>query len=68
MEHRVINVEGMSCEHCVKAVTEATTELDGVHDVDVNLEAGTVTLDFDPDAVTLDEIKGTIEDQGYDVV
>jgi copper chaperone len=68
MEHRVINVEGMSCEHCVKAVMDATTELAGVHEVDVNLEAGTVTLDFDPDAVSLDKIKETIEDQGYDVI
>ena len=33
-------VEGMTCEHCVKAVTSELSELDGVTAVEVDLNAG----------------------------
>ena len=33
-------VEGMTCEHCVKAVTSELSELDGVLAVEVDLNAG----------------------------
>jgi copper chaperone len=34
----------------------------------VNLDAGQVDVEFDDSAVTLDQIKEAIDDQGYDVV
>jgi copper chaperone len=40
MEKTVIKVDGMSCEHCVKAVTKATTALDSVKGVTVDLKRG----------------------------
>ena len=61
-----LNVEGMSCQHCVKAVTDALTEL-GASKVDVNLEAKTVLVDHE-DKITEAQIKEAIEDAGYDVV
>jgi copper chaperone len=64
----VINVEGMSCEHCVKAVTGAVSGLDGVQSVNVSLEDKTATVAYDPALVAIDAIKAQIEDQGYDVV
>jgi copper chaperone len=67
MEHVTVNIEGMSCEHCVKAVTDAVTALPSVSDVDVNLSAGTASLIFDPGAVSYGAIKEAIEDQGFDV-
>jgi copper chaperone len=36
-------VEGMTCAHCVAAVTEELTTLDGVEDVGVDLNAGGVS-------------------------
>ena len=33
----VIKVKGMSCNHCVMAVTKALNEVDGVRDVKVDL-------------------------------
>jgi copper chaperone len=68
MENAVIHVNGMSCQHCVNAVTNAVGALSGVSDVKVDLKAKTATVDFDKDKVTLDNIKAAIEDQGYDVV
>ena len=67
MEKVTLNVEGMSCGHCVKAVEGSVGELNGVSNVKVNLENGTVDVEFNADTVTLDKIKETIDDQGYDV-
>jgi copper chaperone len=33
-------VSGMTCDHCVEAVTEEVSKLDGVADVDIHLVAG----------------------------
>lgn len=67
MENITINVQGMSCGHCKKAVEDNVGALNGVDNVDVALDEGKVTIKFNADNVTLDDIKETIEDQGYDV-
>jgi copper chaperone len=67
METTTIKVEGMSCSHCVSAVTKAVGALDGVSDVKVSLEAGTAEVKYDSGKVSLDKIKAEIEDQGYDI-
>ena len=66
-ENTVLSVSGMSCNHCVHAVKTAVGGLAGVNSVDVELESGKVTVDFDPGSVTLAQIREAIEDQGYDV-
>lgn len=68
MAKSVINVDGMACEHCVKAITNAVGALSGVSGVSVDLEAKTVTVDHDPDQASVDKIKTEIEDQGYDII
>ena len=40
----ILSVEGMSCQHCVKAVDEAVRSVPGVTDVEVDLEAGSATV------------------------
>jgi len=67
MEQVTLNVKGMSCGHCVKAVEGSVGELAGVSSVQVNLEEGKVEVTFDPNSVSLDAIKEAIDDQGYDV-
>ena len=37
MEKTIIKVEGMSCEHCVKAVTNAVNSVTGIGSVSVDL-------------------------------
>jgi copper chaperone len=63
----VLNVEGMSCEHCVMAIEKAVKELDGVYNVSVSLNDKNVSVDFNDDNLGEDTIKDAIEDQGYDV-
>lgn len=68
MEKVTLKVEGMSCGHCVKAVEGSVGELTGVSTVKVNLESKSVDIEFNASEVSLDTIKETIDDQGYDVV
>ncbi len=68
MAKSIINVDGMACEHCVKAITNAVGALSGVSGVSVDLEAKTVTVDHDPDQASVEKIKAEIEDQGYDII
>lgn len=67
MATKTIQVEGMSCEHCKSAVSGALNNLDGVSQADVNLEAGTVEVNYDDAKVDYAAMTEAIEDQGYDV-
>lgn len=68
MEKTVLKVDGMSCEHCVKAITKAVGALEGVDEVKVDLAEKTVTVAHDGAKVPLNKIKLEIEDQGYDII
>lgn len=67
MEQVTLNVQGMSCAHCVNAIEGNVEKLNGVDTVKVNLDEAKVAVTFDPNTVALDEIKDVIEEQGYDV-
>ncbi len=67
MSQVTLNVEGMSCQHCVKAVESNVGEMSGVDSVKVHLDQGTVDVSYQDSSVTVDQIKDVIEDQGYDV-
>ncbi|MBY0123717.1 copper chaperone CopZ [Bacillus sp. S/N-304-OC-R1] len=67
MEKVTLQVAGMSCGHCVKAVEGAVGELAGVENVKVDLANGTVDVEYNANKATLDQIKEAIDDQGYDV-
>lgn len=67
MENVILQVNGMSCGHCVKAIEGSVGELHGVANVSVDLEHAQVTVQFDAGVISLDEIKEVIDEQGYDV-
>jgi copper chaperone len=60
----VLEVSGMTCGHCVSAITSAVSALPGVTGVDVDLDAGSVRVEGTPDAAA---VTAAIEDAGYDV-
>lgn len=67
-ETKTLNVEGMSCMHCVNAVKKSVESLSGISKVDVDLNGKKVQVEFDPEKVDLEKIKEMVEDAGYDVV
>ncbi|MDH3753326.1 MAG: cation transporter [Acidimicrobiia bacterium] len=60
---RTYSVPGISCEHCVKAITDSVRPLEGVTAVEVDLGAKTVTVTGGEDAATV----AAIDEAGYDV-
>lgn len=66
MEKVVLNVNGMSCGHCESAIKKGLSELKGIKEVLVDLSGKTVSVEYEE--ISIDEIKNTIEDLGYDVV
>lgn len=66
MQNIKLQVEGMSCNHCVKAVEGAIEEVGATGKVDLGSKSVEVT--YDESKLSLDKIKEAIEEQGYDVV
>ncbi len=60
-------VEGMTCEHCVAAVTEELEALAAVRSAAVELSDGSVQLDLDG-PVTDEELAAAIDEAGYRIV
>lgn len=59
-----LTVDGMSCGHCVRAVTEAVRSLDPAAEVEVDLPGRTVSARTDLDAET---VARAIREAGYAV-
>jgi copper chaperone len=57
-------VAGMTCGHCVTAVTEQVSELPGVRDVDVDLATGAVTVTSDA-PIADSAVRTAVEEAGY---
>lgn len=60
-------VTGMTCGHCVNAVTQEVSELEGVQNVTVELEVGTMAVES-AEPVAFDAIKDAVAEAGdYEV-
>ena len=70
MTNTTINVDGMTCAHCVNAVTEELSKINGVTGVNIDLHEGEVS----PVHITSDnkisdaEITPAVEEAGYTIV
>jgi copper chaperone len=60
-------VTGMTCGHCVTAVTGELTRLPGVSDVTVDLATSAVTVTSDR-PLGVDEVREAVDEAGYQVV
>jgi copper chaperone len=63
MEKLNLTIEGMTCEHCVRAVRGRLEKTDGVKVGDV--QVGSAKLEFDPAKTNVDAIEDAIADEGY---
>jgi copper chaperone len=41
---RTLKIKGMSCQHCVKAVSKVLGEIEGIENVNVDLDRGEATF------------------------
>ena len=63
MQSLNLTIEGMSCEHCVRAVQNRLVATPGIEVDEVRI--GSARLRFDPDRTSVDEIEELIADEGY---
>jgi len=67
MQNMTINIEGMSCGHCKKAVEDALKTLDGVSTAEVNLDTNSALIFYEEDKVDEEKIKDIVINAGYEV-
>ena len=67
MSTTVLTVQGMTCGHCVAAVTEEVSAIAGVTGVEVDLESGRVTVTADADPAP-EAMLAAVDEAGYTLV
>lgn len=67
MATSIWTVTGMTCGHCVKAVTEEVSALEGVEAVEVDLDSGAVTVTASADP-TREQMAAAVDEAGYALV
>ena len=65
MATATLKVTGMSCDHCVRAVTSALKDTDGVRSAEVDLKAGRAVVDYDEDKTSPRALANAVMDEGY---
>ena len=68
MANQTLNVEGMTCDHCVQTIKEAVNNLVGMSRVEVDLENKQVAVEYDKALVKLDSITDKIVEIGFKVI
>jgi copper ion binding protein len=62
-----LNINGMTCDHCVKHVTEALKTIKGVKSAKVSLKDKNALVDHKDD-VSIDALKTAVVEAGYEIV
>jgi copper chaperone len=63
MERLAMTIEGMTCEHCVRAVRGRLERTPGVTVDDVQI--GSAIVEYNPATTNVDDIEEAIADEGY---
>ncbi|HYO19980.1 MAG TPA: heavy metal-associated domain-containing protein [Dermatophilaceae bacterium] len=64
MATSIWTVTGMTCGHCVKAVTEEVSSVEGVESVEIDLATGVVTVTASTDP-TPEQMAAAVDEAGY---
>ena len=67
MTSTTYRVIGMTCDHCVRAVSSEVSQIDGVTDVQVDLPIGQVTVVSDA-PLDIDDVRAAVDEAGYELV
>lgn len=66
METALLNIEGMTCQGCVKSVTRTLQGVAGVQDVQVSLDEANARVTYDPAKTGVADLKRAVERAGYE--
>lgn len=62
---KIIKIDGMGCEHCIKSVKEVLTSINEIEVIEVKLGEATIEV---KDEKILERIKEELDDAGYEVL
>lgn len=68
MNEITYKVDGMTCQHCVRAIKSALEPMEGVSAVFVDLPANEVRVVYDASKARVAEFQEKIEEEGYAVL
>jgi copper chaperone CopZ len=61
-------VEGMTCSGCERAIQKVVSSLEGVESAKADLQSSSVSVEYDPGKVNVEEIKSAVNKIGYKFV
>lgn len=64
--NQTINVTGMTCQNCVRHVSQALGALPGVRSVSVDLQSASAEIETDRE-ITASELRAALDDAGYEL-
>ena len=66
MEHVSLDISGMTCDHCVRAVRSALEGVDGA--TVESVELGAARVRYDPERPAAARLAAAVSDEGYEAV
>lgn len=67
MAIHVLKIGGMTCNHCVQAVTDSLRTTPGVRSAEVDLQSATARVDHDDQSSSIGDITAAVKRAGYQV-
>ncbi|MBK7493662.1 MULTISPECIES: heavy-metal-associated domain-containing protein [Nitrosomonas] len=68
MQTATIKIKGMTCMGCVNSIKNVLRNVPGIAQLEVTLDPAQAIIQFDPENTSLNQLKETIIDAGFDVV
>lgn len=65
MAHVTLKAPAIHCEHCARTIRDGLDMLPGIHRITVDVAAGHVAVEFDPEETSLEAIQGQLEHFGF---
>ena len=68
MQTATIKIKGMTCMGCVNSIKNVLRNVPGIAQLEVTLDPAQAIIQYDPENTSLNQLKETIIDAGFDVV
>lgn len=68
MQTATIKIKGMTCMGCVNSIKNVLKNVPGIAQLEVTLDPAQAIVQFNPENTSLNQLKETIMDAGFDVV
>lgn len=60
-----LTVQGMTCDHCQRAVENALKASPGVRSATVHLDSGAAQVEYEEGAVSPEQLVAAVQEEGY---